>query len=113
MYLDVASPNCPRFGGPNNLNMDDYIATGLFQADTQPGDQGGSTGRKDPHFRFGHGDRADIRGEHGAIYNLLSAKNVSNVSAMASVTCTTLSARMRTEPTPFTTKLAIFETGWM
>jgi hypothetical protein len=33
--------------------------------------------RNDPHFRLPHGGRADIRGEDGAIYNLLSAKNVS------------------------------------
>lgn len=35
------------------------------------------TARNDPHFRLPHGGRADIRGEDGAIYNLLSAKNVS------------------------------------
>ena len=35
------------------------------------------TARNDPHFRLPHGGRTDIRGEDGAIYNLLSAKNVS------------------------------------
>merc|ERR1719263_1886228 len=35
-----------------------------------------SKARKDPHFHFAHGGRADIRGEAGAVYNLLSAKNV-------------------------------------
>jgi len=35
---------------------------------------GGAT--KDPHFHFAHGGRADIRGQHGAVYNLLSHKNV-------------------------------------
>lgn len=33
--------------------------------------------RKDPHLHFAHGGRADLRGEDGAIYNFLSAHNVS------------------------------------
>jgi hypothetical protein len=31
----------------------------------------------DPHLKGAHGDEADFKGEHRAIYNLLSAKNVS------------------------------------
>jgi len=31
---------------------------------------------KDPHFQLPHGGRADFRGENNAIFNLLSAKNV-------------------------------------
>jgi len=38
--------------------------------------RGIATSSKDPHFRLGHGDRTDIRGEDGVIYNFLSAKNV-------------------------------------
>mmetsp|Transcript_6500 Transcript_6500/g.14184 ORF Transcript_6500/g.14184 Transcript_6500/m.14184 type:complete len:735 (-) Transcript_6500:397-2601(-) len=33
--------------------------------------------RKDPHLWLAHGGRADWRGKHGAIYNLLSASNLS------------------------------------
>jgi len=33
--------------------------------------------RKDPHLHFAHGGRADLRGEDGAVFNFLSAKNVS------------------------------------
>ena len=33
--------------------------------------------KKDPHLHFAHGGRADLRGEDGAIYNFLSASNVS------------------------------------
>ena len=33
--------------------------------------------RKDPHLALAHGGKADFRGEHGSIYNLLSARNVS------------------------------------
>jgi hypothetical protein len=33
--------------------------------------------RKDPHFSFAHGGRADIRGEAGEVFNFLSAKNIS------------------------------------
>eukprot|EP00316_Scyphosphaera_apsteinii_P000385 CAMPEP_0119301860 /NCGR_PEP_ID=MMETSP1333-20130426/3567_1 /TAXON_ID=418940 /ORGANISM="Scyphosphaera apsteinii, Strain RCC1455" /LENGTH=957 /DNA_ID=CAMNT_0007304057 /DNA_START=71 /DNA_END=2944 /DNA_ORIENTATION=- len=32
---------------------------------------------KDPHFQLPHGGRADFRGEHNSIFNLLSAKNMS------------------------------------
>lgn len=31
--------------------------------------------KKDPHLWFAHGGRADFRGEDGAVYNLLSAKD--------------------------------------
>jgi len=37
----------------------------------------GSTMRKDPHLSFPHGGQADMRGEHGKVFNLLSARNVS------------------------------------
>lgn len=33
--------------------------------------------RKDPHLHFAHGGRADFRGEHNAVFNFLSARNVS------------------------------------
>ena len=33
--------------------------------------------RKDPHLWFAHGGKADFRGEDGAVYNLLSTKNLS------------------------------------
>ena len=33
--------------------------------------------RKDPHLYLPHGGRADFRGQHDTIFNLLSAKNVS------------------------------------
>jgi len=33
--------------------------------------------RKDPHLHFAHGGRADFRGEHNAVFNLLSARNLS------------------------------------
>lgn len=36
-----------------------------------------STFMEDPHMRSGHGDTFDFRGEHGAIYNLLSHANTS------------------------------------
>jgi len=36
-----------------------------------------ASARKDPHFRFAHGGRADIRGYHDKVFNFLSAKNVS------------------------------------
>jgi hypothetical protein len=39
---------------------------------------------KDPHFRLPHGGRADIRGEDGGIYNLLSAKNLAFNAEFAS-----------------------------
>lgn len=38
---------------------------------------GGASVRKDPHLRLAHGGRTDIRGEDRAVYNFLSAANVS------------------------------------
>lgn len=75
-YLDVANPACPRLGGPNGWTTSMFYATPYFSAPSA-----GAT--KDPHFHFAHGDRADIRGEDGAIYNFLSAKNVSMNVRMA------------------------------
>jgi len=36
-----------------------------------------ASAKNDPHFHFAHGGRADIRGEPGAVYNVLSHRNVS------------------------------------
>lgn len=36
-----------------------------------------ASGVQDPHFRLAHGGRADFRGRHGVLYNLLSSSNVS------------------------------------
>jgi len=37
----------------------------------------GVSARKDPHLSFAHGGRADFRGEDEAVFNFLSARNVS------------------------------------
>jgi len=44
----------------------------------------GASATKDPHLHLAHGDRADFRGEDGAIFNMLSHANVSlNVKTVA------------------------------
>lgn len=35
------------------------------------------TAKRDPHLTFAHGGHADFKGENGAVYNLVSARNVS------------------------------------
>jgi hypothetical protein len=64
-FLKNSAPGLARPGGTGT------IATRCSANWFNPG------ARKDPHIRFAHGGRADIRGEDGAIFNFLSAKNIS------------------------------------
>ena len=60
---------CPERSGP--------FPTFDFRYLYRVGSTGGVSDRKDPHLSFAHGGHADFRGEHDAVFNFLSARNVS------------------------------------
>lgn len=71
------APTCPRYttGATTIYTPTQYSAYLTSIGATMPSST--ARARQDPHLWFAHGGRADFRGEHNAVYTLLSAKNTS------------------------------------
>lgn len=66
-YPCTENKHKPKASGSCNPECAQYLVPNCFPF----------TVSKDPHFLLPHGGRADFRGENKAVFNLLSAKNVS------------------------------------